>query len=85
MLDIADQVVTAQHVQLARENLRRLRAEVGTVMMIDPVPYELVRRAGFYAQFLDHSKWPEFMRAGRLAALVVLRHHLGRGRRTKAR
>jgi NTE family protein len=85
MLDIADQVVTAQHVQLARENLRRLRAEVGTVMMIDPVPYELVRRAGFYAQFLDHSQWPEFMRAGRLAALVVLRHHLGRGRRTKAR
>jgi len=84
MLDIADQVVTAQHVQLARENLRRLRAEVGTVMMIDPVPYELVRRAGFYAQFLDHSQWPEFMRAGRRAALPALRRHLARGSRTKA-
>lgn len=83
LLDIADQVVAAQHVQLARENLRRLRAEVGTVMMIDPVPYELVRRAGFYAQFLDHSEWPGFMRAGRRAALVALRRHLGRRRRTK--
>ncbi|HUZ87897.1 MAG TPA: patatin-like phospholipase family protein [Candidatus Baltobacterales bacterium] len=84
ILDVADQVVTAQHVQLARENLRRLRAEVGTLMMIDPVPYELVRRAGFYAQFLDHSQWPEFMRAGRRAALLALRRHLARERRTKA-
>ncbi len=75
VLDIADQVVTAQHVQLARENLRRLHAEVGTVMMIDPVPYKLVRRAGFYAQFLDHRDWPDFMRSGRTAALPVLRRH----------
>jgi NTE family protein len=84
VLDIADQVVTAQHVQLARENLRRLRAEVRTVMMIDPVPYELVRRAGFYAQFLDHSQWPDFMRAGRRAALTAMRSHLGRRRRIEA-
>lgn len=84
MLDIADQVVAAQHVQLARENLRRLRAEVGTVLMIDPVPYELVRRAGFYAQFLDHSRWPEFMQAGRRAALAALRRHLSRRRPKKA-
>jgi NTE family protein len=76
VLDIADQVVTAQHVQLARENLRRLRAEVRTVMMINPVPYELVRRAGFYQQFLDRSAWPEFMRAGRRATLTALRGHL---------
>ncbi len=76
VLDIADQVVTAQHVQLARENLRRLRAEVRTVMMINPVPYELVRRAGFYQQFLDRSGWPEFMRAGRRATLTALRGHL---------
>jgi NTE family protein len=78
VLDIADQVVTAQHVEIARENLRRLRARVGTVMMIDPVPYELVRRAGFYEHFLDRSSWPEFMLAGRRAALSALR----RGHRT---
>jgi NTE family protein len=76
VLDIADQVVTAQHVEIARQNLRRLRAEVGTVMMIDPVPYERVRRAGFYAQFLDHSAWPEFMRLGRSAALSAMRKSL---------
>jgi NTE family protein len=78
VLDIADQVVTAQHVQLARENLRRLRAEVGTVMMINPVRYEVVRRAGFYQQFLDRSGWPEFMRSGRRATLTAVRGHLGR-------
>jgi NTE family protein len=73
VLDIADQVVTAQHVQLARENLRRLRAEVPTVMMMDPVPYEVVRRAGFYAQFLERRDWPAFMRAGRRDATRLLR------------
>ncbi len=78
VLDIADQVVTAQHVQLARENLRRLRAEVGTVLMMNPVRYELVRRAGFYQQFLDRSSWPEFMRAGRKATLTAMRGHLAR-------
>ena len=73
VLDIADQVVTAQHVQLARENLRRLRAEVPSVLMMDPVPYELVRRTGFYTQFLSRNDWPEFMRAGRKDALRLLR------------
>lgn len=72
VLDIADQVMTAQHIQLARENLRRLRAEVGTVMMINPVPYAVVRRTGLYFQFLDRSAWPAFMRSGRRAALAAL-------------
>jgi NTE family protein len=72
VLDIADQVMVAQHVEIARGNLRRLRAEVAKVMMIDPVPYGLVRRAGLYAEFIDHSRWPEFMRAGRRAALGAL-------------
>lgn len=72
VLDIADQVMTAQHLEIARGNLRRLRAEIGTVMMIDPVPYELVRKAGLYAQFIDHSRWAEFMQSGRRAALGAL-------------
>jgi len=72
VVDIADQVVTAQHLQLARENLRRLRAEVKTVTMIEPVPYRLVRRTGFYSQFLDRSQWPDFMRWGRRATLKAL-------------
>jgi NTE family protein len=78
VLDIADQVVTAQHVQLARENLRRLRAEVPVVMMMDPVPYAAVRRAGFYAQFLERDDWPGFMRAGRRDAARLLKQKLPR-------
>lgn len=85
VLDIADQVVTAQHLQLAREHLRRLRAEVGTVMMIDPVPYRIVRRTGFYAQFVDRADWPGFMRSGRRAALDAITRGLRRNVRQRAR
>lgn len=76
VLDIGDQVVTAQHLEIARENLRRLRARVNQVMMINPVPYRLVRKAGFYAHFLDRASWPEFMRSGRREALAALKRGL---------
>jgi NTE family protein len=72
ILYAASQVRTSQQVQLARENLRRLR-ETSTVVMIDPVPYEKVRGLGFYRQFLDTSEWPAFMRAGRDMARDNLR------------
>lgn len=72
VMDIADQVVTAPHLQLARENLARLRRHVKRVMVINPVPYTLVRRAGFYAEFLDRSDWPSFMQRGRRATLGVM-------------
>jgi NTE family protein len=76
VLDIGDQVVTAQHIEIARGNVRRLRAEVEQVMMIDPVPYELVRRAGLYAQFIDRSGWPDFIRSGHRAAGDALKKGL---------
>jgi NTE family protein len=85
VLDIADQVVTAQHVQLARENLRRLNAEVPTVLMMNPVPYELVRRAGFYSQFLERKDWPAFMRSGRRDAIRLLKKLPPAGRRAPVR
>ncbi len=72
VMDIADQVVTAPHLQLARENLARLRRHVERVMVINPVPYTMVRRAGFYAEFLDRSDWPSFMYSGRAATLRVM-------------
>jgi hypothetical protein len=59
-------------VQLARENLARLRREVKSVMVINPVPYTKVRRAGFYAEFLDRSDWPAFMQSGRTATIRAL-------------
>jgi NTE family protein len=71
ILYAASQVRTAQQAELARENLARLR-ESCTVRLIDPVPYEKVRGAGFYRQFIDSAEWPGFMRAGRTAGLQAL-------------
>jgi NTE family protein len=71
ILYAASQVRTCQQVQLARENLARLR-ERCDVRLVEPVPYQKVRGAGFYRQFLDTAEWPGFMRAGRLAGLDAL-------------
>lgn len=72
ILRIGSQVRTSQQVQLARENLARLRARA-EVLLLEPVPYQRVRGTGFYEQFIDSSAWPEFMLAGRTATLEALR------------
>jgi NTE family protein len=71
ILQAASQVRTAQHVELARDNLARLRREAD-VVMVEPVTYDKVRGIGFYRHFLDTSEWPAFMRAGRDATLAAL-------------
>ena len=71
ILYVASQVRTCQQIQLARENLVRLRA-ASKVIMIEPVSYETVRGVGFYRQFLSTRDWAEFMRAGRLEARRAL-------------
>jgi NTE family protein len=71
ILHVASQVRTCQQVELARENLARLRAHC-EVLMTDPVPYSAVRGIGFYRQFLDRSQWPEFMRSGHEQARQAL-------------
>ena len=71
ILHIASQIRTAQQIELARENLARLRAST-EVLMTNPVPYAAVRGAGFYQQFLDHKDWPGFMRSGREAARTAM-------------
>jgi NTE family protein len=72
VLQIGSQVRTSQQVQLARENLARLR-ERADVLLVEPVPYQKVRGTGFYQQFLDTSEWPAFMLAGREATLAALK------------
>ena len=72
ILYVASQVRTCQQSELARVNLRRLRAATD-VLMIEPVPYEKVRGVGFYRQFLNLSEWPAFMRSGRAETRRVLR------------
>ncbi len=71
ILYIASQVRTCQQVQLARENLTRLRG-ASKVVMIEPVSYETVRGVGFYRQFLSTRDWPGFMQAGRVQTLRAL-------------
>lgn len=71
ILYAASQVRTCQQVELARENLARLRRRC-RVEMIEPVPYAKVRGAGFYRQFFDNCEWASFMQAGRTAGLEAL-------------
>jgi NTE family protein len=72
ILELAAQVRTAQHVALARENLSRLRAEVPTVLLLEPVPYDVVRGTGLYRQLLDPRDWPGFIRGGYRTARAAL-------------
>ncbi len=67
ILYAASQIRTSQQVELARNNLARLETQM-RVLMIEPVPYEKVRGAGFYRQFLSTREWGAFMKAGRLDA-----------------
>lgn len=67
ILQVAGQVRTAQHVELARVNVARLRQSTD-LELISPVPYEVVRGVGFYTQFLSRHDWPDFMRAGHAEA-----------------
>lgn len=76
IMHIASQVRSCQHVQLARENLARLR-QATDVELLEPIPYQKVRGTGFYRQFLDNRDWPDFMCAGRTAMIAALRRRNG--------
>jgi NTE family protein len=72
VLQLGSQVRTSQQVQLARENLARLR-DRARVLLVEPVAYREVYGTGFYQQFIDTSRWPQFMLAGREATLAAVR------------
>jgi len=88
ILYAASQVREIQHIELARENLARLRREVPVVRLIHPVPYAAIRGVGLYRQFLDNSMWPDFMRSGlrttRRALAVDVGHTRTRRRAVRA-
>ena len=79
---VASQVRTSQQIELARENLARL-GEAMEVLMLNPVPYSVVRGVGFYKQFLDRSDWPDFMRWGHEEASAALAAHRPRAAATR--
>jgi NTE family protein len=76
ILYAASQVRTCQQIELARVNLERL-AQTMQVLMVEPVPFEIVRGVGFYRQFLSTRDWPGFMQAGRLEARRILGETFG--------
>jgi NTE family protein len=71
ILYVASQLRTCQQIELARENLARLRA-ASTLIMIEPVSYQKVQGVGFYRQFLSTREWAGFMQAGRIEARHAL-------------
>ena len=75
ILGLAEQVRSAQHLELARDNLERLARSM-PVVEIQPVHHRVVRGVGLYHQFLDTSEWAGFMRAGRARARPALRRLL---------
>lgn len=75
ILGLAEQVRSAQHLQLARDNLARLERSM-PVEEIQPVHHRIVHGVGLYHQFLDTSQWAGFMVAGRARARPALRRLL---------
>ena len=71
ILGLAAQVRSAQHLELARENLDGLARRM-PVEEIQPVDYHVVHGLGLYQQFLDSSDWAAFMRTGRTQARRAL-------------
>jgi NTE family protein len=74
ILRASDQLRWSGMLALAREQAR-LAGE--RLLLLHPVPYAEVRGAQFYETFLDRTRWPSFMLAGRTAARAAL---LRRGR-----
>ncbi len=56
-------------VELARE---QARLAGDRLVLLHPVPYAEVRGGRFYETFVDRSRWPDFMRAGRRTMRDVL-------------
>ncbi len=57
------------HLELAREEARQLGDRL---VLLHPVAYAEIRESRFYETFLDRSRWPEFMRQGRVCARKAL-------------
>lgn len=61
VLRVANQTYQCQHLESARMQLRRI---ADRCLMVHPLPYEEIKGAKLYEQFLDRSRWPEFITAG---------------------
>lgn len=62
LLRIESQARNAQHLQIARDNVARLRRAC-PVEMVDPVP-GIGAGPDLYRHYIDNRSWPRFMQAG---------------------
>ena len=69
ILRASEQLRWSGMLALARE---QARLAGDRLLMLHPVPYAEVRGAQFYETFLDRSRWPSFMLAGRTTARGAL-------------
>jgi NTE family protein len=69
ILRASEQLRWSGMLALARE---QARLAGDRLLLLHPVPYAEVRGAQFYETFLDRSRWPSFMLAGRTAARDAL-------------
>lgn len=71
IMGLAGQTRTMQHAHIARLNLERLERNT-ELHLLDPVAASEADGLGLYRHFLDTTRWPEFMLAGRSAMRATL-------------
>ena len=61
VLRVSPQSRHGQHLEAARMQLRLIQDRC---LLLHPVPYTEVKGVKFYEQFIDRSRWPEFIVRG---------------------
>jgi NTE family protein len=61
VLRVSPQSRHGQHLEAARMQLRLIQDRC---LMLHPVPYQEIKGVKFYEQFIDRTRWPEFIMRG---------------------
>jgi NTE family protein len=69
VLRVSPQSRHGQHLEAARMQLRLIQDRC---LLMHPVPYQEIKGVKFYEQFIDRSRWPEFIVRGYYHARRVL-------------
>jgi NTE family protein len=69
VLRVSPQSRHGQHLEAARMQLRLIQDRC---LLMHPVPYQEIKGVKFYEQFIDRSRWPEFIVRGYYHARRIL-------------
>ncbi|HNS03577.1 MAG TPA: patatin-like phospholipase family protein [Anaerolineae bacterium] len=61
VLRVSPQSRHSQHLEVARMQMRLIQDRC---LLLHPVPYQEIKGVKFYEQFIDRSRWPEFIMRG---------------------